>query len=298
MPAADLRPSVLIVGGYATAPPNYWPMRRRLLRRNVARVDIAPIWLPDWLLAGILGFGPLLRRTGRAIARTYIAGGRRPIIVIGHSGGGIAARLAMSNVPFNGRLAGVAEAVGCLVTLGTPHRLAQLPNRYHHAGHQATAFLDRESPGAYFAPRTAYLSVGSSHPMATFPGLIGRLSNDVFSIAVGKDTQALGDGIVPASAVHLDGAEQLTFDDVLHGHIGAPWYGDDEIIDRWWPVAERLWRGALEARAQAASPAARHAPRLTRSARQASAEARAELPSGPSRRSLPRSDTASASKRN
>ena len=272
-------------------------MRRRLRRRNVVHVEIAPIWPPDWLLAGIIGFGPLLRRTGRAIAQTYTAGGRRPIIVIGHSGGGIAARLAMSNVPFNGRLAGVAEAVGCLVTLGTPHRLAQLPNRYQHAGHQATAFLDRESPGAYFAPRTAYLSVGSSYPVAAFPGLLGRLSNDVFSIAVGGDTQALGDGIVPASAVHLDGAEQLTFDDVLHGHSGAPWYGDDEIIDRWWPVAERLWRGALEARAQAASPAAGHSARVTRSARQSSAEASAEVPSAPSRRSRPRSDTANASER-
>lgn len=242
------RPAVLIVGGFATLPINYWPMRRRLLRRGAERVDIAPVYTPDWLIGALLGLGPVMRRTAGAIRRTYELGGRRPIIVIGHSGGGISARLAMAHVPFNGRSAGVAEQVGCLVTLGTPHGLATLPNRFRHAGHGAVAFLDRETPGAYFAPRTAYLSVGSRFADAAFPGISGRLAREVFSIAVGDDTQAIGDGIVPFSAVHLEGAEQLTYDDVRHGMIGAPWYGDDQIIDRWWPVALQLWRSALDAR--------------------------------------------------
>jgi len=33
-----------------------------------------------------------------------------------------------------------------------------------------------------------------------------------------------------------------------------PWYGDDEIIDRWWPRAVDLWRVALAARDAAATP--------------------------------------------
>ena len=174
-------------------------------------------------------------------------------MVVGHSAGGIAARLAMANQPFNGRTAGVAEAVGCLVTLGTPHGLAGVPNRYQHAGHAAAAFLDRTSPGAYFAPRTAYLSIGARTPGAAFPGLGGELANEFFSIAVGDETRAMGDGIVPYSAVHLEGARQLTFDDVRHGMIGTPWYGDEEIIDRWWPTALELWRAALAARTTAQS---------------------------------------------
>jgi hypothetical protein len=242
------RPSVLIVGGFATAPPNYWPFRRRLLRRGVERVDICQLWPPDWLLAGMLGFGSVLRRTGRAVAGTYRAGGRQPIIVIGHSAGGIASRLAMSPVPFHGRVASVAEAVGCLVTLGTPHGLVGLRNRYQHAGHEAVTFLERETPGARFAPRTAYLTVGSQFPAGRFAGPGTGVINDVFRIMVGDDAQLVGDGIVPVAAVHLDGAQQITFDDVRHGMIGAPWYGDDEIIDRWWPTALHLWEQALEAR--------------------------------------------------
>jgi hypothetical protein len=243
------RPNVLIVGGFMTVPPNYWPMRRRLLRRGAARVDIAPLWPPDWAIAGLLGFGPLLRRTGRAIAGSYRAGGRRPIIVVAHSGGGIATRLAMSSEPFHGRVAGVAEAVGCLVTLGTPHGLAQLDNRYWHAGHEAAAFLDRLTPGAYFAPRTSYLTVGSSYREAALPGVAGRVVGEVFTTIVGSDTAvAAGDGLVPSAAVHLPGAEQITFEDARHGHIGSNWYGADQMIDRWWPRAVALWQDALEAR--------------------------------------------------
>lgn len=250
---ADLpAPSVLIVGGFATAPPNYWPLRRRLVERGAGRVDIAPTWPPDWVLAGVLGFGSVMRRTGRAIATSYIRGGRRPIIIVAHSGGGIAARLAMSHVPFHGRMAGVADAVGCLVTLGTPHRLWAIPNRYHHAGHDAAEFLERATPGAYFAPRTEYLTIGSDLQRGIVGGPLGRVFDDFFATIVGREAIRAGDGIVPVSAVHLEGAEQITYDDVLHGVIGSPWYGDDEILDRWWPTAQRLWRAALATRSTSA----------------------------------------------
>lgn len=248
-------PSVLIVGGFATVPLNYWPLRRRLLARGAARVDIVPLWTPDWLLGSVLGFGSVMRRTGHAIADTYRSGGGVPIILVGHSAGGICARLALADQPFNGRIAGVAEAVGCLVTLGTPHGLARLTNHYRHAGHAATAFLDKATPGAWFAPRTSYLSVGGRTPHAEFPGPVGDLANELFSVAVGHETQALGDGIVPYSAVHLEGATQLTYADVRHGMVGAPWYGDDVMLERWWPVALDLWRAALAARTEARLPA-------------------------------------------
>ena len=50
------------------------------------------------------------------------------------------------------------------------------------------------------------------------------------------------------ASVHLEGATQLSFGDARHGHIGANWYGADPVVDRWWPTAETLWQGALEAR--------------------------------------------------
>jgi hypothetical protein len=123
-----------------------------------------------------------------------------------------------------------------------------------HAGHHAGRFLDAVSPGAQFAPRTAYLSVGSRYlrprPTTRLRAL-DRLLALGHAALLGRTAQeAVGDGMVPLSAVHLAGAEQLTFDDVSHGHIGRGWYGDAAIVDRWWPIAVRLWRGALQARAR------------------------------------------------
>ena len=244
----DERPSVLIVGGFATVPPNYWPLRRRLLARGAGRVDIAQIWLHDWALAGINGLGSILDRTGRAINATHERGGGQPIIVIGHSGGGVAARLAMSPVAYRGHHAGVAVAVGCLVTLGTPHDLHKLRTRVRHKGHDALEFLEREEPGAFYAPRTGYLTVaGLTTPQSMF-GLARWATTQAFSVIIGQQMWDPGDGIVPASAAHLVGAHNVTLNGVTHGTLGSSWYGSAAIMDAWWPKAIELWKEALVAR--------------------------------------------------
>ena len=136
-------PRVVIVGGFLTSPLLYRPFRRRLLERGAADVRICPLWTPEWLLAAAgVGFGPLMRRAGTTIARAYREGDGRPLLVVGHSAGGILARLAMSPQPFEGRLAAVGPAVGALVTLGTPHHLAGSARRVLRVGWRAQQFLE------------------------------------------------------------------------------------------------------------------------------------------------------------
>ena len=244
------RPHVVLIGGYLTEPLNYRRVRRRLLDRGAGTVTIAPLHVPDWLGAAIVGFGPALMRAGRTIRAARRAAGV-PLIVVGHSGGGVVARLAMSAVPLDGRCAAVADDVACLVTLGTPHALGAHHRIGQHRGLDAIRFLDEHTPGAWFAPRTAYLSVGSSRvrPDATARrGPAGRVRHGLIRWILGDRPESGSDGLVPGASAHLDGARQVTFPDVLHGHIGGPWYGDTAIIDRWWPIAVELWRGALEAR--------------------------------------------------
>lgn len=221
------------------------------MARGVASVSIAPVHVPDWLAAGLVGFGPLLVRVGRAIEVTHGRGAGRPIVVVGHSAGGILARLAMSPVPFHGRRAAVADHVGALVTLGTPHGLASARLPRSHPGIRAARFLEAVTPGAYFCPRTAYLTVGSDlvRPVeAPARWLWDRLRGRAFRHLVGPHGTSGGDGIVQLESSQLRGAEHITFHDVRHGHIGGPWYGDEEVIDRWWPRAVEAWRGALAAR--------------------------------------------------
>ena len=121
------RPHVLILGGLMTEPFMYRRLRRRLLARGANDVDIAPLHLVDWV-AGVAGLGPLLLRSGVAVRRAHRArAGGRPLLVVAHSGGGILARLAMAPEPFDGRHAGVADAVGCLGSRWAPRTGSHAP---------------------------------------------------------------------------------------------------------------------------------------------------------------------------
>jgi len=251
-PGVRPAPPVLIVGGFLTELLNYEPMRRRLIERGAASAVVAPIHLPDWIIASVVGFGPLLTRTALAILKARRVAGGAPLLVVGHSAGGLLARLATSPEPFDGRRGGVASSVATLVTLGTPHGLGAAGVRSPHRGIQLARSLDGSAPGAFFAPRTAYLTVGSDlvqPQVAPARWLWDRFRGRIFTDIVGPHLAAGGDGIVQVGASHLAGAEQMTFHDVRHGHIGGPWYGDAAIIDRWWPRAVDLWHGAMEARA-------------------------------------------------
>jgi hypothetical protein len=157
----------------------------------------------------------------------------------------------MSEVPYRGHHSGAADVVGCLVTLGTPHDLHKLRTRVRHKGHDALEFLERGSPGAFYAPRTAYLTVAG---LATPPQMVGAArwaTTQAFSVIIGQQLWDPGDGIVPASAAHLAGATNITLKGASHGTLGNTWYGSAEVLDAWWPKAVDLWEKALLARIEA-----------------------------------------------
>jgi pimeloyl-ACP methyl ester carboxylesterase len=248
-------PDVLIVGGLLSPPVAYRRMRQRLLERGAARVDIAPVLVMDWARAGLSDFGALQGKVVRAIERTFRRAHGRPILVVGHSGGGLLARLAMCDAPYRGRVGGAAPMVGCLVTLGSPHGLHHAPLPGSHEGVRLAAFLAEHAAGARHAPRTAYLTVASDAVAPRPPGQqdtprgpIGRMQRAFFQRITGPTLAPGSDGLVSQALAHLDGAQQVTLHDVSHGVIGSPWYGDAEVIDRWWPQALGAWAAARHAR--------------------------------------------------
>ena len=67
-------------------------------------------------------------------------------------------------------------------------------------------------------------------------------------VAVAGDGYALGDGVIPVGCAHLEGAEQVTLDGVLHSINEAGttlptdrWYGSEAVVDRWLgPALEKM----------------------------------------------------------
>lgn len=254
----DVPPTVLLLGGFLSAPPMYRPLRRRLLARGAAEVVVASAWPPDWLLISLRGHRALVARSARALLEAGTVASARskgaPVLVIGHSAGGVYARLLTSPVAFEGRRLGGAERIGAIVTLGTPHA-AGSPWRMA-ASH--TAFANEHVPGAFWAPRIRYLAVASrSAPgirdgtgaerwrWRTYRPLVAPSGGELVPERID------GDGVVPLECALLDGADSLVFDDADHGTLGR-WYGSAEVVDRWWDVALGLWRDALAVRRAAA----------------------------------------------
>ena len=253
-------PTVLILGGFLTAPPMYEPLIRRLRDRGAAGVVVANVWTPDWLLAGARGIGPICTRSGRALLEAIrfaaTASEGAPLLVVGHSAGGITGRLLTAPEPLPGRRFGAARWIGAIVTLGSPHRLSAgegIGRRIHDV---ASVIADDVVPGAFFAPEIGYLSV-ASRLVRGDPAGIGRervahlLYRSVIGRAAVPGTE--GDGLVPLVATHLEGARHLVIEGAVHGPgLGGHWYGSDAAVDEWWPVALEVWRSALAARAAAA----------------------------------------------
>jgi hypothetical protein len=258
---SSVPPTVLILGGFLTAPPMYGPLIRRLRERGAAGAVVANVWTPDWLLAGMRGIGPICTRSGRALAESVrlsrdVSDGA-PLLVIGHSAGGMTARLLTAPEPLPGRRFGAARWIGAIVTLGSPHRASSGEGIGRRIKDVASAVADDVVPGAFFAPEIGYLSVASSFVCGD-PAGTGRervaylLYRSVIGRAAIPGTQ--GDGLVPVVATHLEGARHLVIDGVVHGPgLDGDWYGSSFAVDEWWPAAEEVWRSALAARAATAA---------------------------------------------
>jgi pimeloyl-ACP methyl ester carboxylesterase len=250
-------PPVVLIGGFLTSPIAYRRMARRLLNRGASSVRVVPIRTPAWFLATATGLGPLVAGVRGVIEAEHEAAGR-PVLVVGHSTGGLLARLALTPRPFRGQPGSDPERVAAIVTLGTPHRAGARP-RFSRVTWQAARFLERVAPGAYWAPRVGYLSVGSRYVEGGGwrNGWTRWSAGRFYGAFLGdRAARGWGDSLIPVDACELDGARCLTLEGIAHGQAIAAWYGDDPGLDGWWDAAVETWRDALRAR-EAASRRAR-----------------------------------------
>lgn len=246
-----VRPTVLILGGFLTSPPLYRPLVRRLVARGAAAVVVANVWLPDWLVALGRGQRPAVERAlvafREACELAETRSGGAPLLVVGHSMGGIGARLLTAPQPFEGLPLGGAERIGAIVTLGSPHALATGSLRADRSARFAASVV----PGAYWAPRIGYLAVASRALPGDRSGTRvqqARWARYALISAPPHPERIDGDGVVPVETALLPGARTIVTDDLAHGIWRGAWYGSESGIDRWWPSALASWRAALDVR--------------------------------------------------
>jgi hypothetical protein len=251
-------PVVLVLGGFLTSPPLYRALSRDLRALGAADVVVANVWAMDWLLAPSRGLGAILTRSSRALLeaseRSERLAGGAPVLVVGHSAGGVSARLLSSPVPYARRPLNGGSRIGAIVTLGTPHVVRLEAASRNRVGAAAAAFVNRAVPGAALAPRVGYLAVGSSKVVGRRQGSPGeRRTWALYAGLVPFDPpdEIRGDGLIPIASSLLPGVPRLELDDAAHGQgIGRDWYGSPGILARWWPLALEAWTGALRARAE------------------------------------------------
>jgi len=254
----DVAPTVLIIGGFMSSPPMYRGLRSLLLARGVPEVVVAPVWMPDWILAAARGQGPIAVRAGRALLEASAASDASeasagaPVLVVGHSAGGVIARILTSPDPFAGRPMNGSGRVGAIVTLGSPH-MNDAQGRAAERMGETSRWANEHVPGACFAPRTGYLCVASDAIVGDAGGdrkarRVDGFYRGVVSAPAGQPIP--GDGVVPLAAALLPGVDAIVLHDAEHANVIARhWYGDADHVDAWWSRAVEIWRDALRARA-------------------------------------------------
>lgn len=228
---AGIEEPIVIIGGFLSSSALYLRMKDRLVARTGQPVSIVRIQSFDWLAAIVPACWPrLLRQLGRAVHAAARDSATGKVTLVGHSAGGVLARLYLSPEPFLGRSYRGLDYVDHLITLGSPHYNRR---RWIYGGMMSN-WVDKRQPGAFFAPQVRYTSVagkltrgdrhGSPHERHTY-----ALYRDMIG-----DGAVWGDGLIPVSAALLQGSRHVVLDGVGHfAGFGGPWYGAEGVILRW-----------------------------------------------------------------
>jgi pimeloyl-ACP methyl ester carboxylesterase len=223
---------IVIVGGATWWPASYRDFASMLREISGSEVHVAPVTPLDWVLGYFRGFGQLVFEVASTVDRALLESEANKAVLVGHSAGGLACRVYIGGAPpYGGRRYSGHRRVECLITLGTPHAVADK---------ERLAPITRVNelfPGALHAESgLRYLSVaGDAVDGASSPKARKRYERFV------EDGRVAGDGVVPVESALLPGSESLIVDGVHHNRRLGLWYGSDrETVGRWWPEELRV----------------------------------------------------------
>jgi pimeloyl-ACP methyl ester carboxylesterase len=225
---------IVIFGGFLSFAAVYSDLQDTLAKLTHQPVSVVATHGYDWLpTVSRLGWVNLLHKLDRAVTAGARQSSTGKVTLIGHSAGGVLARLYLSDQTYLGHAYRGLDHVSRLITLGSPHH-----NRggLTHGG-RMSRWIERNYPGAYFAPRVSYLAVAGKSKQGNRSGLRAeRLAYEVYRDMCGNGA-TWGDGLIPIESAVLHGARSIILDGVSHYAVfGETWYGSPAAVVRWWPA--------------------------------------------------------------
>lgn len=234
---------ILIIGGFGSRYQAYDELRGLLAAASGRPVAVAPLTLLDW--AGVVAsdsYGALLDIVDRAVRQALGANSSRRLTIVGHSAGGVLARIYLGDQPYGPRrqVYNGFERVGALVTLGTPHSATRTGRL---GGLNQIAFVQGAYPGAYWR-FIRYVSVAGKAILGNSGGEPAeRGAYQAYALLTGDGAQ-WGDGVVPLASALLEGSRRVTMPGIRHDpRPGLPWYGANlATVRAWWEQVEAAER--------------------------------------------------------
>jgi pimeloyl-ACP methyl ester carboxylesterase len=119
---------IVIVGGATWWPGSYRNFASLLREISGSEVHMVPLTPLDWTLGYFRGFGQLVFEVASTVDRALLETEAKKVVLVGHSAGGLACRVYIGgDSPYGGRRYSGHRRVQTLITLGTPHTVADKP---------------------------------------------------------------------------------------------------------------------------------------------------------------------------
>jgi len=231
-------PTVILPGYLAGAPP-YRPLEAALIRRGIPTA-VVPLRQRDWIpTIGGRSITPILEKLDQTVQQIRQSSGAASINLIGHSAGGWVARIYLGHMaytihPQDRQTPHVWDGqafVQTLVCLGTPHHSQERWTRRN------LEFVNTTYPGAFYSS-VRYICVAGKSVFGKRKWFGPSFAYQSYQLTCGNG-DCWGDGITPIAAAHLEGAENITLDNVNHSpKPGQLWYGSESVLESWVPFLQ------------------------------------------------------------
>jgi pimeloyl-ACP methyl ester carboxylesterase len=221
---------IVIFGGFLSYAGHYSRMQADLEAIGGQNGIIVDTKGYDWLpVITTRGWIYLLRKLDQAVMQAADSNSRKKVAIIGHSIGGVLARIYLLENPFPGENFSGRESVNQLITLGSPHSNKGGITR----GGLINRWIKKNYPRGTNIPQVRYISVAGKF-------LRGDLSGSTKQNWVYRNYKSVcgkgnvwGDGLIPVDCALLGGSEKIVLDGVSHARVfGKPWYGDVQVLER------------------------------------------------------------------